>query len=93
MKARAILEGAAYGPEVLKVLGTAFDEAWAEVEGRFLPHQQAMAREILARALTSMARMDSDDVAMLKNASVRVLRDAYAQRFKSGGSGQSGTDG
>src|SRR5262245_63677725 len=31
MKARQLIAGAAFGPEVLKVIGKAFDDAWAEV--------------------------------------------------------------
>lgn len=31
MKARAMIEGAAYGPDDLKVVGQAFDDAWEEM--------------------------------------------------------------
>ena len=30
MKARKLIEGATYGPETLKVIGKAFDDAWSE---------------------------------------------------------------
>ena len=31
MKARKLIEGATYGPETLKVIGKAFDDAWSEI--------------------------------------------------------------
>jgi hypothetical protein len=30
MKARALIDGVSYGPETLKAMGRALDEAWAE---------------------------------------------------------------
>jgi hypothetical protein len=35
MKARRLIDGAAYGPNALKALGQAFDEAWASIAGNF----------------------------------------------------------
>jgi hypothetical protein len=35
MRARRIIEGASFGPDVLKVVRTAFDEAWAAVFDKF----------------------------------------------------------
>ena len=35
MKARKLIEGATYGPETLKVIGKAFDDAWSEIAGHF----------------------------------------------------------
>ena len=31
MKARQLIQGATYGPETLKVIGKAFDDAWSEI--------------------------------------------------------------
>ena len=35
MKARDLIEGATYGPETLKVICKAFDDAWSEIAGHF----------------------------------------------------------
>ena len=35
MGSRQLIEGAAYGPEALKVIGQAFDEAWLDIAGNF----------------------------------------------------------
>jgi hypothetical protein len=35
MKARALIDGASFGPEALKAMGQAFDQAWAEIEAHF----------------------------------------------------------
>ena len=37
MQARRLIEGSTYGPETLKVIGKAFDDAWAEIAGHFSP--------------------------------------------------------
>ena len=34
-KAQQLIDGASFGPEALKAIGTAFDAAWAEVVGNF----------------------------------------------------------
>jgi hypothetical protein len=35
MKARQLIDGASYGPETVKAMGEAFDQAWAEISGNF----------------------------------------------------------
>jgi hypothetical protein len=35
MKARKLIDGASFGPETLKVVGQAFDEAWTQIAGNF----------------------------------------------------------
>ena len=35
MKARKLVDGMTLAPEVLKVIGQAFDEAWQEIAGNF----------------------------------------------------------
>jgi hypothetical protein len=92
MRARRIIDGASFGPDVLKVLRQAFDEAWAEVELKFSPAEHETAREILAESMMSMTRDDSSDVGMLRRAGVRAMALAYPARFGNP-SGQNGTDG
>ena len=90
MRAQKIIEGAAFGPDVLKVLSEAFDEAWAAVEGKFQPHEHEVAREVLAIYMTTIMRNDSHDIAMLREAGVRSIQSAYPQRFRNDKSEQSG---
>lgn len=92
MKARPIIEGAAFSPEVMNILRAAFDEAWGAVEEQFLPPEHAIAREVLAISMVSMAREDSKDVVMLREAGIRIIKDAYPKRFAAA-SGQSGANG
>jgi hypothetical protein len=35
MKARQLIDGASFGPESLKVIGQAFDDAWAQLAPRY----------------------------------------------------------
>jgi len=35
MQARKLIDGASFGPDALKAIGQAFDEAWAEVAPHF----------------------------------------------------------
>jgi hypothetical protein len=59
MKARRIIEGAAFGPEVLRAAGTAFDAAWGEIADRFGADARDDSADVeaLRRAgLTAMAR-------------------------------------
>ncbi|MGE3703234.1 MAG: hypothetical protein AB7G08_31510 [Hyphomicrobiaceae bacterium] len=53
MKARALIEGAAYGPETLKTMTQAFDKAWASIAHHFAKNEEdtARARERLAHAV------------------------------------------
>lgn len=86
MTARRIIEGAAFGPEVLKVAVCAFDEAWANVSHIFTPAEHETVREILAHSVMSLTRDDSQDVEQIRDAAVRALQRKYPSRF-SGGTG------
>jgi hypothetical protein len=94
MRARRIIEGSAFGPDVLKVVRQAFDEAWASIANKFLPHEHEVAREALALAMMSATRDDTSDIAMLREAGIRAMHLCYPKRFgRVPPSGQSGTDG
>jgi hypothetical protein len=56
MKARALIEGASFGPDALKVIAQAFDEAWKDVAGNFgeKPAVVEAAEVRLAKALLSV---------------------------------------
>ncbi len=50
-----MIEGAAFGPEILAIIKLAFDQAWAEVETKFTTAQaKEVARLVLAKAILSI---------------------------------------
>jgi len=79
MKARQLIDGASFGPEVLKAIGQAFDEAWKTIEGNFGndPRDIAKARMRLAEAMLSIASEDSRDVHALKNGALHAMALNY----------------
>jgi hypothetical protein len=76
MRARRLIEGASFGPDTLKVLFQAFDEAWAVLAPRYGNDAQAIeaARTRLANILLSLAREESCEA--------RALRDAALQHYQ-----------
>ena len=68
MKARCLIGSAAYGPETLKAIGQAFDEAWASIADHFGPEPMSIeaGRLQLAEALLSVATEGNHDVEALK---------------------------
>ena len=79
MGSRQLIEGAAYGPEALKVIGQAFDEAWLDIAGNFGDDQPNVekARNKLARAILSIADDDSRDVSALRRAALERMAFDY----------------
>jgi len=78
-RARVLLDGASLGPDTLKSLGTAFDNAWAEIAGQFQDStQREAARLNLATAILSVASDDSRDAEVLKEAGLQVMARNYA---------------
>lgn len=82
MPARKLIEGAAFGPETLKTLFQAFDEAWAVLAPRYGNDTPAIgaARTRLANILLSLAREDSRDVGALRDAALQRYRASTAGR-------------
>jgi hypothetical protein len=79
MRARDLLDNAAgsFGPEAMKVIGKAFDEAWSSIAGNFTSASEQGARLKLATIILSIANEDSRDVEALKNAAIKAMsRDA-----------------
>ena len=83
MRARRIIEGAAFGPEVLRAASEAFEEAWAEIANRFGPSSHEAAREVLAAAIISAVRADGADPEVLRGAGLRAMARAFPDRFAS----------
>jgi hypothetical protein len=77
MRARTLIDGAAFGRDALKVIGQAFDEACQEIAGNFGDRQDIEAgRFRLANAVLSIAQEDSCNVEALKLAALqRVALD------------------
>jgi hypothetical protein len=75
MQARKLLVGAAYGPDTLKVICLAFDDAWAEIKRHFDddPLTAECTRIKLANAILRVAREDSRDAEELKKQGLREL--------------------
>jgi hypothetical protein len=82
MKARQLVDGPSYGPEALKAIGQAFDEAWLTIAGNFGddPLDVEKARIRLATALLSVAHEDSRDAEVLKNGALEAMALAYRER-------------
>ena len=81
MRARRIIEGAAFGPEVLKLVTQAFDEAWDVVAHKFTADEQDHARAELAEAVMNVAREDSAEVERVREAALRAMQLKYPSRF------------
>jgi len=81
MRARRIIEGAAFGPAVLKVVMQAFDEAWVSISDKFTPDEHEFAREELAMAVMNVAREDSADVERLREVGLRAMHLKFPSRF------------
>ena len=82
MRARQLIDGAAFGPDALKAIGQAFDAAWSEIAGKYgnVPTDIDNARYRLASALLSVASEDCRDVEVLKRAALRTMLRSYRER-------------
>jgi hypothetical protein len=82
MKARQLMDGASYGPDALKALCQAFDEAWQSIEGNFGndPRDVERARIRLATAVLSVASEDSRNVELLKRGALQAMALSYRNR-------------
>jgi|SoiMethySBSTD1v2_1073268.scaffolds.fasta_scaffold1318763_1 hypothetical protein len=63
LKARELIDSAPVGPESLKLIGQAFDEAWASIAGNFEENPLAVqaGRLKLANAILAEARAKPHD--------------------------------
>jgi hypothetical protein len=82
MKARQVIIGASYGPEALKAIGQAFDEAWLEIAGNFGddPLDVEKARLRLVAAVLSVAHEESRNVEALKDGALQAMALGYRDR-------------
>jgi hypothetical protein len=79
VKARSLIDGASFGPDAVKAIGQAFDEAWKQISGNFGndPTEIEEARLKLAKAVLSVADDDSRDVEALKQAALQRMALDY----------------
>jgi len=84
MKARRLVDAASFGPETLKAMGQAFDEAWAEIAGNFGTSidEVESARLRLAEAMLSVATEGSTDVIALKSGALQAMALDYRSDFR-----------
>jgi hypothetical protein len=81
---RGSLKMAAYGPQSVKAMGQAFDEAWVLIAANFgTPEETEIARLLLAEAILSVATRGSCDVVALKSGALRALAMDYRHRSQS----------
>jgi hypothetical protein len=72
---------AAYGPQSVKAMGQAFDEAWVLIAGNFnTPEESEIARLLLAEAILSVATKGSCDVVAIKSGALHALAMDYRYR-------------
>ena len=71
--------GASFGPQALKVILRAFDEAWTEIAGNFGgdPHLIQAARLQLATAVLSVASDDSRNAGAMRTAALQAMARRY----------------
>jgi hypothetical protein len=81
MNPHALIDGASFGPDALKAIGQAFDEAWAQIAGNFGddPNDIERARYRLAHAMLSIASDDSRDTEVLKRAALEEMALRYRE--------------
>jgi PAS domain S-box-containing protein len=81
VEGRQIIDSASFGPEALKVIGQAFDEAWASIAEKFPEGVDAeTARVKLAVAILAVATEDSRDAAALQQAALRTFASVPIER-------------
>jgi len=79
MRARLLIARTSFGPDTIKAMGKAFDQAWAEIAFHFEddPLIRDSTRQSLAEALLGAAGDGNPDVGKLKEASLRAMRRDY----------------
>ena len=75
MKARNLVRSAGFGPNTLKVVLQAFDEAWSLISAQYAsPATIEEARLKLAKAIIAVSRQDSRDPGVLKRLALQMMR-------------------
>ena len=87
MEARLLIDGASFGPDALKAVGQAFDDAWDAIAANFGLDPQAIdaAQLQLANAVLSIADENSRNVDVLKHAALLRMALDYPRARRRGG--------
>ena len=74
MNAHNLIRNAGYGPDTLKVVVQAFDEAWSLISAQYAaPLAVEAARIKLAKAIIAVSRQDSRNPDMLKRLALQMM--------------------
>ena len=79
MRARALVDGAVFGPETVKAMGAAFDQAWSRMAPTFgnIPQEVEAARLRLAEAMLSVATEGNTNIADLKDRAIAAMAKKF----------------
>lgn len=82
MKARQLISGASYGPDALKIIFQAFDDAWDSIADNFGNDPLAIeaARLKLANIILSFPDNDIRNAQEIKNSSLQIMALIYGSR-------------
>ena len=75
MNAYNLIRNAGFGPDTLKVVFQAFDEAWSLIAAQYTsPLTVEAARVKLAKAIIAVSRQDSRDPEILKRLALQMMK-------------------
>jgi hypothetical protein len=82
MRAKKLIEGASYGPEALKIVCQAFEEAWTSIAGNFGddPAVIEAARINLAKIILAFPHNEIKDVKQIKQSSLQIMALQYRRQ-------------
>ncbi len=82
MRARRLLDGASFGPDVMKVIVQAFDAAWESIAGHFGDDPKVVeeARYRLANCILSVASDESRNVEVLTRGALEAMARSYRDK-------------
>lgn len=77
MEARHLIGSASFGPETLKCITHAFDEAWRSIAPDFGDNRLAIeaARLRLANVILAVAQDDRSSPAQIKHAALQIMAE------------------
>jgi len=82
MSGHQLLDGKAFDPSTVGVIGRAFDCAWSEIESHFGETDAEFARARLAQAILIIASDQVPrDISKLKTEALQVLALTYRSRW------------
>lgn len=89
MKARQLISGASYGPEALKTIFHAFDDAWDSIAANFGTDSAVVeaARLELANVILSFPDNETRNAGQIKNSALQIMALTYKKSRSTGASG------